>query len=345
MLHNSDSLKTSGRRHIVFHIGAHKTATTYIQKMCEDHRSILAEIGFCYPKEGIGPQFGHHQIVEELTHGNSSSLLRALEECPPSHTVVFSSENFDRFRQVQVQTLRDALPQDAMVSFVYFIRRPHELLISSWHESIKHGSQKLWSEYLFEHILHPFDSAVLNHYVVLKHYGEIFGFENIHLVDYNYLVDEGTNVFNFLMEYIGVRGLPKISGIGLIMNRSMPSVDADILRALNGLCKIRGGKPRHLLLLNPQIRRLDSFKKERNALATIVSQDMVTLEFSNLYFASAIQEFNQQQLSRCIRATPSSKGEGATSYQVPASSWIMKNQAVDHLEKLFQVIIKAAPQP
>jgi hypothetical protein len=30
---------------------------------------------------------------------------------------------------------------------------------------------------------------------------------------------------------------------------------------------------------------------------------------------------------------------------LPAPSWIMRNNAVDHLEKLFQVIIKAAPQP
>ena len=343
MLNNSDSLKTSGRRHIVFHIGPHKTATTYIQKMCVVYRSILAESGICYPREGIGPQFGHHQIVKKLRHGNNSSLLRALEECPPSHTVVFSSENFDRFRQLQVKTLRDALPQDVTVSFVYFIRRQHELLISNWQESTKNGGENLWSEYFLEHILRPFASPLLNHYVVLKHYGEVFGFENVHLVDYNYLVDKGTNVFNFLMEYIGVRGLPKVSGVGRRINKSNSSVDADIRRALNSLRKIRLRKQKRLVL-NPQIRSLDSFKKAKKALVKIVRQDMVTLEFNNLYFASALQEINQEQMSRCIRATPPSEGKGAASYQLPASSWIMKNEAVDHLEKLFQASIKAAPQ-
>jgi len=350
MLNNSDSLKTSGKRHIVFHIGPHKTGTTYIQKMCVEQRSILAESGICYPREGIGPQFGHHQIVRDLKQGNNSSLLRALEECPPSHTVVFSSEDFDSFRQLQVKTLRDALPQDVMVSFVYFIRRQHELLISSWQERTKSGGEQLWSEHFLKHIIRPFASPLLNHYVVLKHYGEVFGFENVHLVDYNYLVDEGTNVFDFLMEYLGVRGLQKVSGFGKIINKSISSVEAEILRALNSLCKIRLVKPRHLSN-NPKIRsvhscfNLDQFKKEKHALENIISQDMVNLEFNNLYFASALQEFNQQQLSSCIRATPSSEGEGAASYQLPASSWIMKNQAVDHLEKLFQVIIKAAPQP
>jgi hypothetical protein len=181
----------------------------------------------------------------------------------------------------------------------------------------------------------------LNPYVVLKHYGDIFGFENVHLVDYNYLVDEGTNVFNFLMEYLGVRGLPKISGVGKKINKSMSSVDADIRRALNNLCQIRLGKPGLRLLLDPQFRRLHSFKEQKKALARIIGRNMVNLEFKNLYFASALREFNQQQLSGCIRATPSSEDEGAASYQLPAPSWIMRNKAVDHLEKLFQVIIKA----
>jgi hypothetical protein len=325
---------------IIFHIGPHKTATTYIQKRFVENRKYLASNGIYYPEEGIGPLYGHHQIIEDLNKERFSlHLVRALE-FTQYHTVIFSSENFDRLRQLQIEALKEALPEDVKVSFVYFIRRSHELLLSSWQEYIKHGGEKQWAEYLLEHTLRPYMSPLLNHFIVLKHYGDAFGFENIHLMDYNYLVDSQIDVFSFLLDYLGCQSPNTIKNTREIINKSYPYDVLEVIRSLNVLCKLRLNDSK-ILSNNPQIRRSEAFKYEMAELKEVVSQYMVSIRLDNVYFATAMHNYFQQKLSKCIWATPCAEDNGRSEYLLPDSSWVFQDQAVHHLEELFKLITHA----
>lgn len=322
---------------IIFHIGPHKTASTYIQKMFVENRKCLADQGICYPEEGIGPEYGHHQIVKDITNKKISSDLEQVLKLRHFQKIIFSSENFDRFRQPEVKALKNALPKDVKVSFIYFIRRPHELLTSSWQETIKHGSTKSWAEYFLEHTLHPYRSPLLNHVLVLKHYGNVFGYENIHLVDYNYLKESNIDVFSFLINYLGFPAPEAENNLGKSINKSLPYVNADIMRAFNALCEWRLGDST-VLIKNPTIRSSVAFKSEMKELEKIVSLKTVDVVLNKLNFENGMRKYFQQELAGCNWTTPIAEVGEEVRYQFPASSWVLCKNVINHLEKMFSLI-------
>jgi hypothetical protein len=324
-------------REIIFHIGPHKTATTYIQKMFVENRNSLAKKGIYYPDEGIASEYGHHQIVKEFKMQEFSPSLALALKYTQFHTIIFSSENFDRFRQLQVEALKNALPKGVKVTFIYFIRRPNELLISNWQENIKHGSTKLWSEFFLEHTLHPYSSPLLNHVLVLKHYGNVFGYKNIRLIDYNYLKDSKIDVFSFLMSSFGFPMPEERNFLGKPINNSLPYADAEIIRAFNSICENRLGDST-ILAKNPKIRSTDAFKVEMKELEKIVSFRSVDVALNKLNFEIEMRKFFQHKLVDCIWLTPSAEIDEKTHYQLPAASWILHDNAAHHLEKMYKLV-------
>ncbi|NOH02551.1 MAG: hypothetical protein HND47_11645 [Chloroflexi bacterium] len=130
---------------IFFHVGPHKTGSTYLQDTFARQAMSLENQGVLYPSIGREYSTGHHNIAwffEERPHINtnraklSGDLLRL--EAEESKNVLLSSEEFSRLLDAQTENLKAAFPNWDFHT-IYFLRKGSSLIVSLWQESIKNG--------------------------------------------------------------------------------------------------------------------------------------------------------------------------------------------------------------
>lgn len=132
---------------VVLHIGAHKTATSYLQSLFHFNRDRLAAAGVFYPQtspkhhgqHGLSqlwltemnlPELGQDRIDPETLW--QETVLRPYADGPG--TVFLSSETFCRFspQKVDMADLADRLRAFDTVQIVYTMRRQTDLIPSIW---------------------------------------------------------------------------------------------------------------------------------------------------------------------------------------------------------------------
>lgn len=137
---------------LVVHIGAAKTATTYLQFGLFANASVLEEHGVYLPKAGRLPEFGsrliaHHNLAWEYTDrvrfrpqsGGWAALRRELAEID-APTVLLSCEGFERMarRAVHRRALVDNLHElSDDVRIVYVVRDQLSQLNSLYGQAVK----------------------------------------------------------------------------------------------------------------------------------------------------------------------------------------------------------------
>ncbi|MCW5715925.1 MAG: hypothetical protein KIT43_15545 [Bauldia sp.] len=132
---------------LIIHAGAHKTGTTAIQHHLWRRQDALLEMGVLYPRTGIpgsgGTFFGHHEIPWAYLGGGGTAtadLLREEIERSGAHTVVVSSEEFDRLTPVAITDLCSALPFAITVLFYY--RRQSDIIEGMYRTDVIHGHER-----------------------------------------------------------------------------------------------------------------------------------------------------------------------------------------------------------
>ena len=134
---------------LILHVGAHKTGTTYLQRMFDRNRARLRAAGLIYPD--IGPNDAHHALaapwidvdVPEGFYGKEGpdGLWRQLVETHADQdgTVILSAENFSRARprRVDMAELAQKLAPFDEVRVVYTLRRQVELVPAVWTQVAK----------------------------------------------------------------------------------------------------------------------------------------------------------------------------------------------------------------
>ena len=129
---------------LLLHIGPHKTGSTYIQKFFFENNDELRGLGVNYPMQGLGGQFGQHELVEKVKTLDSEALPLYLREFIAPDANFVSSENFDRLHAGDIEKLGKALsalltePGDLRILF--YQRNYADLLPSWWQEEVKHGA-------------------------------------------------------------------------------------------------------------------------------------------------------------------------------------------------------------
>ncbi|MDC0601783.1 hypothetical protein OAP14_02010 [Aliiglaciecola sp.] len=235
------------KKKVVLHIGPHKTASTYIQKMLHKNRKALQSCGWTYPTVGV-VGYGQHRFAELLFNKDYEGAMFLWKEMSKGHhNIVVSSENFDRLDEEDIKALKSLL-NDCEVEIIYFYRRNDDRLISSWQESIKHGGTLSWQHYLLNSVVRPYRSESLNDSLVVSYYTKEFNI-NVKIVDYDIAVDAGVDLFeSFLMFF----GLKKRESKGFVLENKKINVASDyavieILRILNLIDIELGNKPFHFL--------------------------------------------------------------------------------------------------
>jgi len=131
---------------LFLHIGAHKTATSYLQALFHHNRQTLSKAGLHYPF--IGPNTAHHSLAASWldmpdlppsffgAEGPDGLWDRAILHpyANRTDTLFLSAENFSRFspQRVDMADLARRLAVFDEVRIVYTLRAQTEMLASLW---------------------------------------------------------------------------------------------------------------------------------------------------------------------------------------------------------------------
>lgn len=318
---------------IIFHIGPHKTGSSYLQKTFFENSVFLDKNKILYPCKLVGPEYGHHQLHELLEQNKLSEVQLFLDEILKyDGLVVISSENFDRLEEAQIKFLADYLRNfDVTIAFVK--RRISNLLVSSWQEEVKHGAVETFFEFIFPHILFPFKSKLLNGVSILEPYKKLFGVENIKVIPYS--SGEKEDLFDIFCTHLKINGVSGI-GSGESFNKSLPIHDVELIRILNSKAKAAG------ILTGDNI---------RNEYIRLRSEGGISLNMLDFWFAAMEKQvisanFHESHiLSMMEHHFASNFGINSLECEndkgkmdIPLSSWALSAQFSESLEELYKIV-------
>ena len=217
----------------LIHIGPHKTGTTYLQHAFTRLRPELAERGVIYPEQW-GGRHGHHALAMAI-EGCDASLPAAFEAFhrPDVQTVLLSSETLAFASDADVGRLHALLGGEPAI-LVFYCRRWSELIPSSWHEIVKHGSLITMPEFVLGCLSDPPASSLVNFAHVLDRYAKVFGASALRVVSYNGVLEAGQDLFTHFCRNFLSWPHPPPAGLGRV-NVSLEMVDSEIIRSLNVL--------------------------------------------------------------------------------------------------------------
>lgn len=273
---------------LIIHIGAHKTATTTIQKLLLDKADELAAAALIYPRV-CWYQYAQHRLAFALRgltdpvrgdRPDPETEIAALNEVAraPGQTVLISSEELFSLKREAVTLLRDRLRFDG-VRILAFVRRPDEMLLSIYNQKTKtpaNGFARLLEYY----VNHPRQiDPDIDYAGQLGNWADIFRTDSIDLRTY----EAGPPVETFFAA-LGLTA-PEVPGGG--MNRSVPAPVVELMRlakafdfdpanqrALYDLAghHFRGAK-RVYLSDEARVRIIGHFQAENDALFARFGQD------------------------------------------------------------------------
>ena len=320
---------------IILHIGPHKTGSTYLQKKLLAASEVLASQGFFYPRDRFLSQYAHHDLALSKNFADFASLVSTFVALPDDiHTLLVSSENFDRLTQSEVMDLSKRI--EIPVEIVFFHRQASKLLYSSWQEEIKSGSAKSLEMFLLEAFFTPFQSEILNQSIILDRWAAAFGLECIKIFDYDLLISKKQDIVDAFVRNVLSEHLPSIAD-GEQVNKAFSQTFTEILRNYN-------------LLFNPRLNQLGyrvrdalmELKKSDPRMALLearVKEDLQVLELKN---STLMLRCREHFLSRYQNnfVTEVMPGSQDLPLQVTQGKWNLHPQSIDLFEGIGKAIVE-----
>lgn len=224
-------------RKLYLHIGPHKTGSTYLQgELLKQHSLLLAE-GILYP-DSMLEGWGHTGLANAIKSGDASCFSAEIERINQfDGDVILSSENFFNMSQEQIASLRSLFHFDE-VRIVAFYRQPTIRLLSLWHEFVKSGMSKSYSEFALPHVSRPLASNELNILRKIRQFRAAFEGASVAIVDYDRAVAEKATVKMFFAA-LGVES--SIEENWSEVNKRVSFRDVEVIRCLNSVAFFRNG--------------------------------------------------------------------------------------------------------
>ena len=167
-------------RKLILHIGAHRTATTTLQKTLRKNFKILLKQGFLYPY-GVDR---HEQLANRLLRGKLSAAAlaadldrRAEADGRDVHSIILSDEDICMRRDLSVLA---PLKDHFEVVIVYFLRR-QDLWLESWYlQNVKGQWNRKLAHLTFDEFLDRMEEF---HWIdydrCTRHLDAVFGAGNV----------------------------------------------------------------------------------------------------------------------------------------------------------------------
>lgn len=251
------------KRRIYIHIGAHKTATTALQKFCWEQREVLAENDVLYPDSNIY-HFGHHRLAFALGkkldpkkgdfpdfQEEIITLRRAIDESHQSR-ILISSEALFVSKRKNLEMLRKEL-SDFQVIIIAVVRRQDNYLISFYNQNARMVGNS-FTQPLGTYLESPRVIAQeISFLRWLRLWREVFGINAVHLLRY-----EDRDPPSAVLDIVG---LPE----GLIKNTVIEnsSVPAAVIETMRFSKKIGLSVPKQKILRSVANRVFSGWPKRR----------------------------------------------------------------------------------
>lgn len=267
------------------HVGPHKTGTTYLQLRLAAARDRLRVHGVCYPDvwDSAPGEPSHRKLVVALRAGNAAELQAQFAEIRSSgpDVVLISAEGIGHLDHAALGLLASLIGADE-VTIIFYCRRWSEILPSLWQETVKHGDDDTFPEFLARHLADPIGSPVLNLTHALDRYASVFGHSNVAVVSYSNICDQRLD----LAEHFAASFLPHSRQMAADLpgsheqrpNQSLSAQDIEIIRALNSF-SFRDGLARASWLRDWVFQQRGSLGL--SALYPVIDLSMTTLRLSD----------------------------------------------------------------
>ena len=264
---------------IYLHVGPHKTGTTYLQTLWEKCPEELKKHNLVYPKVFYMAKGQHHLVTHirhdikgESFHKEISFLNNITED------IIISSENFSILTKKEFEELRHIF-KNKKIKVIYYFRTPTLRFISKWQETIKHGETESFFEYYTKHSIKPLNSTELNPLLILQILSEVFGKNNLYIIDYQraYSNQAMMKEFEKVMNKKDV-----IADVDMTVNVMADLVDIEVLRLLNhkamtdGL--LQGSNIRELFYMLLRKEKIDMSKVKEK-----ISKYLTSIVFGNTF--------------------------------------------------------------
>jgi hypothetical protein len=215
---------------LIIHIGAHKTATTTIQKMLLDNANHLKARGLIYPRV-CWYHYAQHRLsfaLKEVTDPvrgdrpdpeTEIGQVNEFARCPGQ--VLISSEALFSLKRDAVTFLKDRL-QFEQVKILAFVRRPDEMLLSIYNQKNK-GPAQGFTRPLEFYVNRPRQiDPDINYAEQLGNWADVFGADAVDLRTY----EAGPPVETFF----SALGLAAPEGRQGELNCSVPAAVVELMR-------------------------------------------------------------------------------------------------------------------
>lgn len=206
---------------LILHVGAHKTATSYIQRSFAQNRRRLADHGLIYP--AISDYPAHHILAApwmkvagvppwRLGLGGADGVWRRFvdEHAGRSGTVFVSAEVFTRLEpdRVDMADLARRLAPFQDVRVVYVARGQVELVQSIWLQAQKTGAARSFASVVqAARKLRPISGVPTDHNQVLDLLARGFDPSRLTVLDYGAINRARGGVLGAMLGLAGVAGL------------------------------------------------------------------------------------------------------------------------------------------
>ncbi|MEI8148785.1 MAG: hypothetical protein WCG62_06870 [Actinomycetes bacterium] len=186
-------------KHLIFHVGTHKTGTTSIQTMMGAHREFFETQGVLFPYAGHVRNGGHHNIAWELNGdagydpqlGTLADLATELAATTLS-SVILSSEDFEFWHlrpDLLAQIKHVAEGAGFSVEVLLVLRPVTEYVESLYKELLKHGlsvSRRTFVETIATTGAYPFRERTyrFDYAEMVQGFQAAFGAEHVYVLEY-----------------------------------------------------------------------------------------------------------------------------------------------------------------
>ena len=219
-------------RSVYFHIGPHKTGSSYLQSFLINNKERLMEKDYVFPDLSNLNGEGHHIIAEpKFIKNEFHSFIDELNKNPINNNkiLILSSENFSRLNQDEITIVKNALKDIPDIIVLMFLRNPASVLRSLWCESIKHKSTKSHPDFLVEHFVKPHFSEILNPYILHDKFSNEF---KVRVIDYDKICKKNiSSIAKIFLEAISCDGKFKYPTFEI--NKSFSLEETEIYRNVN----------------------------------------------------------------------------------------------------------------
>lgn len=208
---------------LILHIGAHKTATSYMQDVLALNEDLLASRDVIYPN--IWPNNAHHVLtapwrpeITETTGFTPDDADRWYSKLVRDHgksdrTVILSAEPYSRCAQGETDFSELAARVEGFdeVVILYVLRHQWELLQSLYLQFTTDWRRPPRFEMMLANAMKETRVAgvPLDHEWVIDHAMKGFGQENIHFASYEKIKDTPAGVMTPIVDLLGWDGLPE----------------------------------------------------------------------------------------------------------------------------------------